>query len=596
MCNMKRSPISAVFSLFILPLANLFGTVHAQPPKNPMIIQQVNPGSSNSKTNQGGQTFNQAAEKLLKSAAFGDAGGQSGNSLATDYAANLAKSTTFNEATFTYANTITAADLKAHLGFLASDELEGRETATRGQKIAAKYLAAQFEKFGLQPGNKGKWFQEFELEQVNIKDVQVVLGGKTTLKKGDDFLYFDKFGLASPQSYPVVFGGYGISESRYDNLDGLNLKGKAVFVLTGEPQRDTINVLSGSDEPSIWGKDANAKRNALKQAGAAMMITVVPDEKFKANSANSWVKHRMEGSGLRLAYQKEAAGIPSIMVPERVFAAYIKKNGYSYESLRQKMNGKDDVPEIDLKKAEIEIKPDAVLEKIFSENVLGFLEGTDKKDEVVVLTAHYDHLGIKEGQIYYGADDDGSGTAAILELAEAFAQAAKNGYRPRRSILFMPVSGEEKGLLGSEYYSDHAVYPLRKTVCNLNIDMIGRLDADHEKDSNYVYVIGSDMLSSDLHRANEQANLAFANIKLDYRYSDPADPNQFYYRSDHYNFAKNDVPVIFYFTGVHEDYHKPTDTIDKIMFGKMAKITRLVFATAWEAANKEEKFVVDKKK
>jgi hypothetical protein len=225
---------------------------------------------------------------------------------------------------------------------------------------------------------------------------------------------------------------------------------------------------------------------------------------------------------------------------------------------------------------------------IRGENVLGYIEGSDLKDELLIITAHYDHLGKHDSLIFNGADDDASGVSAALEIAEAFILAKKAGHGPRRSILIMPVSGEEKGLLGSRYYTDNPIYPLENTVANLNIDMIGRLDDWHDN-GNYVYLIGSDRLSYDLHNLNEKINDEYIEIDLDYRFNDKDDPNRYYYRSDHYNFAKNDIPVIFYFNGVHEDYHKPSDTIEKIDFDKINTITRLIFLTAWEIANRDER-------
>ena len=231
---------------------------------------------------------------------------------------------------------------------------------------------------------------------------------------------------------------------------------------------------------------------------------------------------------------------------------------------------------------------------IKGENVLAFIEGTDLKEEIVVITAHYDHLGIHENIVFNGADDDGSGTVAAMEIAEAFMIAKKEGNGPRRSILVMTVSGEEKGLLGSKYYTDNPIYPLENTVANLNIDMIGRVDDWHEN-GDYVYLIGSDMLSMDLHNLSEEVNKKYIGTNLDYRFNSEDDPNQYYYRSDHYNFAKNNIPVIFYFNGVHEDYHKKTDTVEKIDFEKLQRISRLIFLTAWEIANRDERIVVDKK-
>ena len=230
---------------------------------------------------------------------------------------------------------------------------------------------------------------------------------------------------------------------------------------------------------------------------------------------------------------------------------------------------------------------------IKGENVLGYIEGTDLKEELIIITAHYDHLGKHEEKIYNGADDDGSGTVAAMEIAEAFILAKKEGNGPRRSVLVMTVSGEEKGLLGSAFYADNPIYPLENTVANLNIDMIGRIDDWHEN-GDYVYLIGADMLSQELHDISEQINKEYIGLDLDYRFNAEDDPNRYYYRSDHYNFAKNNIPVIFYFNGVHEDYHKVTDKVEKIDFKKIQTITRLVFLTAWELANRDERSQMNK--
>lgn len=229
-----------------------------------------------------------------------------------------------------------------------------------------------------------------------------------------------------------------------------------------------------------------------------------------------------------------------------------------------------------------------------SENVIGFIEGTEKPNEILVISSHYDHLGIKNGKIYYGADDDASGTTAVLEIAEAFAKAKKAGHGPKRSILFINFTGEEKGLLGSKYYTENATYPLENFVAGLNIDMVGRIGKEHPGDENYVYVIGADRLSSELHTINETANSTYTKMELDYTYNAENDKNRFYFRSDHYNFAKHNIPIIFYFNGVHADYHKHTDTADKINLELLTKRAKLVFYTAWEIANREDRLVVDK--
>jgi Zn-dependent M28 family amino/carboxypeptidase len=234
--------------------------------------------------------------------------------------------------------------------------------------------------------------------------------------------------------------------------------------------------------------------------------------------------------------------------------------------------------------------------EVSSSNVLGYVEGSDKSDEWLIITAHYDHLGKRGDVIYYGADDDGSGTVGVLEIAEAFAKAKADGKGPRRNILFMTVSGEEKGLWGSEYYGDHPTVPLDKTTADLNIDMIGRVDTERKTGDtlNYVYVVGDDKLSSDLKPISEGVNKKYINMTLDYKFNDPKDPNRIYYRSDHYNFANKGVPIIFYYDGMLlSDYHKPTDTPDKIYYPLLTKRAQLVFYTAWEMANRDEKLKRD---
>ncbi len=300
--------------------------------------------------------------------------------------------------------------------------------------------------------------------------------------------------------------------------------------------------------------------------------------------------HYIESPAMMLDIGNKAAAkkLTNFYISSKMADEILKESGETIASLKKKITKKTVTIYC---KTQFDLDMHRKIEKLSSENVLGFIEGTDKKEEVVILTAHYDHIGIDENsnEVYNGADDDGSGTVAIMEIAEAFALAKADGNGPRRSILIMPVAGEEKGLLGSEYYAQNPVYPLEKTVADLNIDMIGRLDKKHADNPNYVYVIGSNRLSTELHDINENVNSTYTKLELDYQFNKEDDPNRFYYRSDHYNFAKNNIPVIFYFNGVHEDYHKVTDTVDKINYSKMEKITQLVFHTAWELANQEKK-------
>jgi Zn-dependent M28 family amino/carboxypeptidase len=230
-----------------------------------------------------------------------------------------------------------------------------------------------------------------------------------------------------------------------------------------------------------------------------------------------------------------------------------------------------------------------------SENVVAYIKGSEKPEELIVLSAHLDHVGVDDnGNVFNGADDDGSGTVALLEIAQAFQKAVRDGNGPKRSILFLHVTGEEIGLFGSQYYTENPLFPLANTVCNLNTDMIGRIDPKKKGNSNYIYLIGSDKLSQELHEVSEAVNSTYTQLELDYTFNDEDDQNRFYYRSDHYNFAKNDIPVIFYFNGTHEDYHQISDTPDKIEYELMQKRTELIFQTAWEIANREERITADK--
>lgn len=230
-----------------------------------------------------------------------------------------------------------------------------------------------------------------------------------------------------------------------------------------------------------------------------------------------------------------------------------------------------------------------------SQNILAYIEGSEFPNEVIVISAHYDHLGMKGEEVYNGADDNASGSSAVMELAQSFQLAKKQGNGPKRSILFLHFTGEELGLFGSKFYIEHPAFSLDSTVVDLNIDMVGRVDEKHFDNKEYIYLIGSNRLSQDVHKISQEANKTYTHLKLDYTYNSQEDPNSYYTRSDHYNFAKNNIPVIFYFNGTHADYHRTTDTADKIDFELLALRTRLVFYTAWEIANREQRPALDTK-
>jgi hypothetical protein len=488
-----------------------------------------------------------------------------------------------------YGNTILASDLKKHLEIIASDEYEGRETGRKGQKMAAEYIANHFKSIGVPGGNNGEYYQEFPLIIQHSGGTDITINDK---QYGflDDFYFYKGFHDTSFTADEVVFVGYGIDDKRHDSYGHIDVKGKVVMVLAGEPFKKGKSIITKSKESSPWSMNWRMKMQVAKDKGAKAIL-IVP-ENIQQNVLT--MIHYIESPSMMLDIGKEAPSkrLKNFYISPKMANEILKESGETIESLRKKITKKTIILNC---KTSLSVEMHRETEYLSSENVLGFIEGTDKKEEIVILTAHYDHIGvdIKNNEVYNGADDDGSGTVAIMEIAEAFAKAKADGNGPRRSILIMPVAGEEKGLLGSEYYSENPVYPLANTVVDLNIDMIGRLDVKHADDPNYVYIIGSTMLSTELHEINETANRTYTKLDLDYEFNTIDDPNRYYYRSDHYNFAKNNVPVIFYFNGVHADYHKPTDTVDKINFDKIETITRLVFYTSWQLANKEKRSKVD---
>ncbi len=486
-----------------------------------------------------------------------------------------------------FAKEIKAEDLKSHLLELASDKYAGRETGEEGQRLAANYLAQYYNNTGLK-GFTPDYFQHYPISQEKAKESSFSFQEKE-FKFLKDYFFFPRFDAQELNASEVYFAGYGINDSAYNDYKNLNLKYKMAIVLDGEPIAPNGQyVISKSNKQSRWSESIRAKLEEAKNQGLNALLIV--DENIDQNIKT--YKHSIEKPLTKLDGEdnKTKGRIPYFYISKEVAEKIL---GKSIKEIKSDVNEDKSLKSVNVK-GNLKIKIEREQQKLNAQNVLAFIPGSHFKDEYVVFSAHYDHLGIQDGKIYYGADDDGSGTVAVLELAQAFYESYKKGKGPKRNVLFINFSGEEKGLLGSEFYSKNPIVPLTQTVCNLNIDMIGRLDKEHEKNPNYVYIIGSDKLSSDLHAINEEANKKAGDLTLDYTYNKPSDPNRFYYRSDHYNFAKNNIPVIFYFTGVHADYHKPTDTVDKIDFNKMEKITRLIFYTAWEIANRNDRIRVDK--
>ncbi|WP_133274267.1 M28 family peptidase [Hymenobacter radiodurans] len=503
----------------------------------------------------------------------------------------------------TYGPTITQADLRQHLTILASDAYEGRETGEKGQKMAAEYISKQFKDLGLTgpvQGSDNPYLQHFTMVRSTWADGATLKVGGQTYKWLTDFYAAGASPFQQETAIQPVFAGYGIEQDGYSDYASLgDVKGKDLIILLGEPMNAQKQPVLGKDgSPSKWGTDYRAKSAMATQKGARSVFFVDTDP----NGNFSKLAARMAPYISRPSINfKEAPASANPRAATFFVSPAVggKMLGTTAAALTQYQTsvGKAGKPvAATFKPAKVSINAAKKLEDFTTENVLGYLEGTDKKDELLVVSAHYDHIGIVDGEVNNGADDDGSGTVSVIEMAQAFTQAKKDGHGPRRSILFLTVTGEEKGLLGSEYYTDHPVFPLEKTIADLNIDMVGRTDKEHEGKGDYVYVIGSDKLSSELHAINEAANKKYTNIDMDYRFNDPEDPNRFYYRSDHYNFAKHKIPVAFYFNGVHDDYHAAGDEVEKIEFPKMEKRAQLVFYTAWELANRDNRIVVDSSK
>lgn len=474
-----------------------------------------------------------------------------------------------------YSSQINAAGLKEDLSIIASDALEGRETGTRGQKMAAAYIAAHFQELGFKGPVNGSYYQPVELYASSTGEAYLKVG-QTRLDNFSGVIYTGTGDSGGEVSLPVVFIGYG-TEAEFNQVD---VKDKAVVLLAKE--------LRTRNNPAV---------KMAQEKGAKMIIVCANETLAEFDNLTGQFKSFMGGGRLSLT-KPQAGTAPVTMLVSPVTVEKI------FNTTMQKLK---DATAADPKKgalkkfkgANVQYKVTTEVKTTYSDNVLGYLEGTDKKDELVVITAHYDHVGkLKSGTgdlINNGADDDGSGTVSVLAIAKAFAQAKKEGKGPRRSILFMTVTGEEKGLLGSEYYSEHPIFPLANTVVDLNIDMVGRRDPQH-KEGDYVYVIGSDKLSADLHTLSEATNKANLNIAFDYTYNDQNHPERLYYRSDHWNFAKKNIPIIFYFDGIHEDYHKPSDQVEKIEFDLLEKRAQTVFFAAWEIANRDNKPKVDEEK
>jgi len=501
---------------------------------------------------------------------------------------------------------IAAAQLKDYLSFIASDELEGRDTPSRGLDTAAKFLAMNLSRWGFKPGGDDNTFlQRIALRRDRVDSDQTrVEFNERPLKLGEDYIPSANSGSATGQ---LIFAGNGwlIKTKNIDAYKDIDAKGK-IAVIFGSP--NTLpRGLTRADLAGTSGEDFMSATDYAARQGVAGIV-YVPDFQFLSNWSRNRQRILERGSTVVEKFQSQVpARIPSITISPELATSLLAGEKQGATTLFEKMYGAGEVPSSFPLNADKKLALNIVVknDSVGTQNVVGVWEGSDPvlKNEYVALGAHYDHVGIgpqrKNDSIYNGADDDGSGTTALLAMAEALTHAS---VRPKRSVLFVWHAGEEKGLWGSRYFTEYPTVPLDRIVTQLNIDMIGRSKKagdTHPRNRdltrpNDIYVIGSKMMSTELGELSESVNKSFLNLNFDYRYDNPSDPNRFFFRSDHYNYAKKGVPIIFYFDGDHEDYHQPSDSADKIDYQKMEKVTRTIYMTMWEVANKPARPKVDR--
>jgi hypothetical protein len=483
-------------------------------------------------------------------------------------------------------DSITPGELRMHLQFLASDELGGRYTLSPNFAIAARYLASHLEAYGFKgAGEHGSFLQTFQVLSGKIdatkSSLELAFAGKAKPYHFGDFYIPGEAGNGEVQGQ-LVFVGTGISSpaQHHDDYAGLDVKGKILLIVPGMPPAVDVSRLDLSE----YGQ------GAARAHGAAGILQLPPQRLLELMKNKGFQERAASRETVRLARDAESS-LPAVtlgpVLAEEVLTACGLELKSVYEAVSHKQKLQPKIVDITAKMT-VAIQ----LTRSTTQNVAAILEGTDPalKHEYVVFSAHYDHLKTGPGgEIYPGADDDGSGTTSVLAIAHAMSLE-----RPKRSVLVMFHAGEELGLLGSEYNTDYApVVPLNQMVADLNIDMIGRskqpgdnaAQDEHLTDANTVYLVGSNRISQELHQLSEETNAQFQKMKLDYHYNDPDNPERIYFRSDHWNYAKHGIPIIFYFDGTSVDYHRPTDTIEKIDFTKMTKVARLVFETGWRIAN-----------
>lgn len=513
--------------------------------------------------------------------------------------------TTPSLATQRGADKITASQIRDYLSFISSDVMEGRDTPSRGLDTAAQFLATNLSRWGLKPaGDAGTYFQKIALSSdvVDRAETRVSLNGQP-LTLGEHYLPFART-LDANASMVFAGNGWFVKSKNIDAYQGIDARGKIAIIFSppsGFPRGVTRQDLQGTRGVD-W---MNPFEYAEKQGVAALVI--VPDFQFIANWERNRIRMIERGSITVEKFQTLAQpGNAGIIASPQLANTLFQGERSSATALFESVYGTQSVAPFELKpekKLSISVRKDST--NAATQNVVAIFEGSDPvlKNEYVALGAHYDHVGIGANvngdAIYNGADDDASGTSALLAIAEALAHTTP---RPKRSILFVWHAGEEKGLWGSRYFTDYPTVPLDKIITQINLDMIGRSKSEGDTQPrnsalsgpNEIYVIGSRMMSTELGELTETVNRQYLNLTYDYRYDDPADPNRFFFRSDHFNYARKGIPIVFFFDGEHVDYHRPSDSADKIDYQKMEKVTRTIYMTMWEIANRPTRPAVDK--
>jgi hypothetical protein len=497
---------------------------------------------------------------------------------------------------------ITAAQLKEWLYVVASDEMEGRDTPSRGLDMTAKFIADHLSQWGVKPGgDDGTYFQKFALTSRRVEpELTIASVNGQSFKLGEDFIAEPIQGQASGR---IVYVGHGymIRAKGIDAYQGVDVKDKIILAVEGFPRGMSFQDIRGKKE----GEDYDTPETFARAHGARGVI-YIPSQSTLTFWHN---RHQLSLNPSRLKLERprqSGADIPVIYASEKMVKAILDGEKLDHETIRKQASRGAPGEGFDLgagKQASINVN--AKVDSAMTQNVVGVIEGVDPllKKEYVAVGAHYDHVGMNQNaegdKIFNGADDDGSGTVGTMAIAQAL---AKSPTRPKRSVIFVWHAGEEKGLWGSEFFTDNPPAPIEQIVTQLNIDMIGRSKKEGDNNTankdltgpNELYVIGSKMMSTDLGNLSEEVNNSYLKLAFNYKYDDPSDTERFFYRSDHYNYAKKGVPIIFYFSGVHEDYHGLADTADKIDYQKMEKVTRTVFAMMWRLANAPARPKVDK--